>query len=149
MPESSDRIVSLPAATSQDVLTSILRDGAQRLLTQAIEAEVAEWIEAHCHLRDSTGHRQVVRNGQPSATFDNSSSPEILTWVEICLLSNCRYRNKRYGVRVARSNTRVTLVGFAPQVRTRSSEANSGKWSATRRKNTQRSTSSPGRRRAR
>ena len=45
MPESSDRIVSLPAATSQDVLTSILRDGAQRLLTQAIELEVAEWID--------------------------------------------------------------------------------------------------------
>lgn len=63
MPESSNRIVSLPAATSQDVLTSILRNGAQRLLTHAIEAEVAEWIEAHSHLQDERGHRQVVRNG--------------------------------------------------------------------------------------
>lgn len=63
MRESTSQVVSLPAATSQDVLTSILRDGAQRLLTQAIEAEVAEWINSHQHLKDSQGHRQVVRNG--------------------------------------------------------------------------------------
>jgi putative transposase len=47
MRESSNPIVFLPAASSHDVLTGILRDGAQRLLTQAIEAEVAEWIDAH------------------------------------------------------------------------------------------------------
>ena len=63
MRESSNPIVSLPAVSSQDVLTSILRDGAQRLLTQAIEAEVAEWIETHQHVQDEHGHRQIVRNG--------------------------------------------------------------------------------------
>jgi putative transposase len=63
MRESSNAIVSLPAASSHDVLTSILRDGAQRLLTQAIEAEVAEWIDSHQHIRDRNCHRQVVRNG--------------------------------------------------------------------------------------
>jgi hypothetical protein len=42
MRESSNRIVSLPAASSRDVLTSILREGAQRLLIEAVEAEVAE-----------------------------------------------------------------------------------------------------------
>jgi transposase-like protein len=63
MRESSNAIVSLPAASSHDVLTSILRDGAQRLLTQAIEAEVAEWIDSHQHIQDRNGHRQVVRNG--------------------------------------------------------------------------------------
>jgi hypothetical protein len=31
---------------------------------QAIEAEVAEWIEGHAHVRDAAGHRQVVRNGR-------------------------------------------------------------------------------------
>ena len=76
MPESSNRIVSLPAATSQDVLTSILRDGAQRLLTHAIEAEVAEWIEAHCQLKDAAGHRQVVRNGHlPKRTLLTGVGP--------------------------------------------------------------------------
>ena len=50
-------------STSRDVLSEILREGAQQMLTTAIEAEVAEWIEAHRHLQDSGGHRQVVRNG--------------------------------------------------------------------------------------
>jgi transposase-like protein len=50
-------------STSRDVLTEILREGAQRMLTTAIEAEVAEWIVAHRQLQDSRGHRQVVRNG--------------------------------------------------------------------------------------
>ncbi len=52
-----------PEAAGADVLTGVLRDGAQRLLAQAVEAEVAEYIEAHQHLRDALGHRLVVRNG--------------------------------------------------------------------------------------
>ena len=76
MRESSERIVSLPAASSQDVLTSILRDGAQRLLTEAVEAEVAEWIEAHRHCHDEQGHRQVVRNGHlPQRTLMTGVGP--------------------------------------------------------------------------
>jgi putative transposase len=50
-------------STSRDALTEILRQGAQAMLTTAIEAEVGEWIESHRHLEDSRGHRQVVRNG--------------------------------------------------------------------------------------
>jgi hypothetical protein len=50
-------------STSRDVLSEILREGAQQMLTAAIEAEVAGWIDAHEHLRDERGHRQVVRNG--------------------------------------------------------------------------------------
>jgi len=64
MRESTKPIVSLPAAASQDVLTGILREGAQRMLAQAVEAEVAEWIEARQHVQDAAGHRQVVRNGR-------------------------------------------------------------------------------------
>jgi len=76
MRESSNPIVSLPAVEAQDVLTSILRDGAQRLLTQAIEAEVAEWIETHRHSRDEQGHRQVVRNGHlPERTLVTGVGP--------------------------------------------------------------------------
>lgn len=61
MLEVTSSSASLPVP-SQDVLTSILRAGAQRMLAQAIEAEVAEWIAAHPQL-DADGHRQVVRNG--------------------------------------------------------------------------------------
>jgi putative transposase len=76
MRESSNPIVSLPAVGGQDVLTSILRDGAQRLLTQAIEAEVAEWIAAHRQVQDESGHRQVVRNGHlPERTLVTGVGP--------------------------------------------------------------------------
>jgi len=55
------RIVPLPGST--DVLSEVLRQGAQKLLAQAIEAEVADWIDQHRHCLDGDGHRQVVRNG--------------------------------------------------------------------------------------
>jgi transposase-like protein len=62
MQEVTTTPLSFPS-TSRDLLSEILRDGAQRMLTAAIEAEVAQWIDAHEHLRDERGHRQVVRNG--------------------------------------------------------------------------------------
>jgi putative transposase len=52
-----------PMTGSHDVLTDLLRDGARRLLAEAVEAEVAAWIDTHVHLKDSAGRRQVVRNG--------------------------------------------------------------------------------------
>jgi putative transposase len=55
------RLVPLPG--SRDVLTDVLRQGAQQLLAQAIEAEVTDWIERHQHCLDAQGRRQVVRNG--------------------------------------------------------------------------------------
>jgi putative transposase len=53
----------VPVPTSRDVLSEVLREGAQRLLTQTIAAEVAEWIDQHAALKDQEGHRLVVRNG--------------------------------------------------------------------------------------
>ena len=61
--KSSSESLAMPAATSNDILTDVLRDGAQRLLGQAIEAEVASWIESHSQLVDEDDHRLVVRNG--------------------------------------------------------------------------------------
>lgn len=52
-----------PTLGAIDVLTDVLRDGARRLLAEAVEAEVAAWIDAHAHHRDEAGRRQVVRNG--------------------------------------------------------------------------------------
>jgi putative transposase len=63
MSQSTTEIRIVPLAPSQDVLTDLLRDGARRLLAQAIEAEVAGWIDDHAHLKDDQGRRQVVRNG--------------------------------------------------------------------------------------
>src|SRR3954464_3072346 len=63
MSQSTTEIPIVPLAPGQDVLTDLLRDGARRLLAQAVEAEVASWIDDHSHLVDDQGRRQVVRNG--------------------------------------------------------------------------------------
>ena len=54
----------VPAPACEDILTGLLKQGAQRMLAQAIEAEVEDWIEEHKHLCDERGRRQVVRNGR-------------------------------------------------------------------------------------
>jgi putative transposase len=45
------------------LLDEIVRDGARQMLAAALAAEVAAYIDAHCHLVDDNGHRLVVRNG--------------------------------------------------------------------------------------
>jgi putative transposase len=68
------RVVPLPQAP--DVLTDLLRRGAQQLLAQAIEAEVADWIDRHRDCRDAAGRRQVVRNGHlPERTITTGVGP--------------------------------------------------------------------------
>lgn len=62
MQEVTTTSFAFPSA-SRDVLTEVLREGAQQMLSAAIEAEVVEWIEAHRHFTDGRGHRQIVRNG--------------------------------------------------------------------------------------
>jgi putative transposase len=61
MHERNETTSAIPAP-GREVLAEILRDGAQRLLGQAIEAEVDTWIEQHAPLRNAQGHQQVVRN---------------------------------------------------------------------------------------
>jgi transposase-like protein len=62
MQEVNGSTIALPG--SRESLHEILRQGAQQMLAQAIEAEVAEWIEQHAHVTDERGRRQVVRNGR-------------------------------------------------------------------------------------
>ena len=52
-----------PANFQDDPLTEVLQAGARKLLTQAIEAEVASFLEAHAARVDAAGRRRVVRNG--------------------------------------------------------------------------------------
>jgi len=56
-----------PGSAIGDPLTQVLHDGARRMLIQAVEAEVAAWIDDHAHLTDAQGRRQVVRNGHAAA----------------------------------------------------------------------------------
>lgn len=47
----------------KDILTQILRQGAQRMLAVAIENEAEEYLAACADQRDQAGHRLVVGNG--------------------------------------------------------------------------------------
>ncbi len=51
------------AAVEADPLLAVLREGARRMLTQAIEAEVEAFLAAHGSLVDERGRRRLVRNG--------------------------------------------------------------------------------------
>jgi putative transposase len=63
MKEATSSVLPGPVPSAKDALGEVLREGAQRMLSTAIEAEVADYIEKHKDLRDEEGHRQVVRNG--------------------------------------------------------------------------------------
>jgi hypothetical protein len=59
-----DTVVSLPrpgASVTDDPLLVVLRDGARRMLMQAIEAEVEAFLAIHAGLMDHQGRRRVVR----------------------------------------------------------------------------------------
>ena len=66
MQDRTDESFSFPTAEPStaaiaDPLTDVLRRGAQQLLIDAIEAEVAAWIDDRQLITDANGHRQVVR----------------------------------------------------------------------------------------
>jgi putative transposase len=63
MQEGTTTTVAFPSESTRDVLSEVLRDGAQRMLALAVEAEVADWIDRHADVKDENGRRQVVRNG--------------------------------------------------------------------------------------
>lgn len=61
-----DTVVALPrpgASVTDDPLLAVLREGARRMLMQAIEAEVETFLAAHGSLVDEQGRRRLVRNG--------------------------------------------------------------------------------------
>jgi len=61
---SEDTVVKLvQPGTFTDQLTEILRSGARALLTQAVEAEVAEFLAKHSDLKTEGGFARVVRHG--------------------------------------------------------------------------------------
>ncbi|MGH9961042.1 MAG: IS256 family transposase, partial [Pyrinomonadaceae bacterium] len=62
-----DKVIELknpgtPAPVT-DALTEVLREGAQRMLAAAIEAEVAIFMECFCEQKTTDGRQRVVRNG--------------------------------------------------------------------------------------
>ena len=79
MNQSNPAAATIPVP-SRDVLSGILRDGAQRLLAQAIDGEVDDWIARHAELRDEHGRQLVVKNGHhPTRTLVTGVGPVEVT----------------------------------------------------------------------
>ncbi len=60
------RVIEKPSEAHQDLRTTLdelLRQGALKMLQQALEAEVEEYVTRHRATRDERGRAQVVRNG--------------------------------------------------------------------------------------
>ena len=56
-----------PATGSPSLIDEIVREGARRMLAEALKAEVDAYIAAFTEDRDEHGHRLVVRNGHHQA----------------------------------------------------------------------------------
>ena len=55
--------ITFPSEDSRDMLTPILREGARKMLSMAIEFEARAWLDERASLLDENGRRLVVRNG--------------------------------------------------------------------------------------
>ena len=63
-------VVSFADPAQRDDLTELLRHGAQRLIAQAVQAELDQFLGEHQHLLDEQDRQAVVRNGyQPSRSI--------------------------------------------------------------------------------
>ena len=58
-----DRDVSFWSPAFRDKLSDLVREGAQRLIRRAVEAELKTFLDEHESERDGEGRRAVVRNG--------------------------------------------------------------------------------------
>ena len=64
------RVVERNAEDETPSLEAIAREGARRMLTTALEAEVTEYVASHQDERDENGRALVVRNGRTQAGAD-------------------------------------------------------------------------------
>jgi len=62
--------------TSRDELTELIRDGARKLISEALESEVSELLSGFSGRRDASGRAAVVRNGyQPERDIQTGVGP--------------------------------------------------------------------------
>ena len=59
---SDDKVIQLHEP-AKDALAEILKTGAQRLLAQAVEAELQELLDTYSNQQTEGGRQVVVRNG--------------------------------------------------------------------------------------
>jgi len=61
----NDNVIDIkkPEAFIADPISEVLRHGARRLLTVALEAEIESFLNQYKEIQDQNGHQRVVRNG--------------------------------------------------------------------------------------
>jgi len=106
---SEDKVIKLaaPAAFVADALTDVLRSGARRLLKQAIEAEVSDFLGLYSNLLTEEGRQRVVRHG-------HLPEREIMTGVGPVPVSAPRVRDR---AAQAESRIRFTSAILPPYAR--------------------------------
>jgi len=88
---SNDSVVKLiQPGTFNDLLTDVLRNGARALLTQAVEAEVAEFLGQYADLKTEAGLLRVVRHG-------HLPEREIMTGIGRVAVRQPRVRDREAG----------------------------------------------------
>jgi transposase-like protein len=106
-----DTVVSLKDRVeeeSRSALDRFLQEGARRLLQEAIEAEVADYIERHRDLSDERGYRLVVRNG-------SLPERELVTGIGPLRIKQPRVHDRREGERFT-SNLLPPFMRRVPSV---------------------------------
>jgi transposase-like protein len=75
VPDPAGRDSSEPAS----LIDEIVREGARRMLAEALQAEVDAYITAHAAERDESGRRLVVRNGchQPREVLTSAGAVQV------------------------------------------------------------------------
>ena len=97
---SEDNVIKLaaPVVFVADALTDILRNGARKLLAQAVEAEVADFLGRYSDLLTEEGRQRVVRHG-------HLPEREIMTGVGPVAVSTPRVRD-----RVGQNESRIRFT---------------------------------------
>jgi transposase-like protein len=107
---SEDTVVCFQKPESpRDALTELLRHGAQQLLKQAVESELAEFLGEHAEKRDERGRAAVVRNG-------HLPEREVLTGIGPVAVRVPKVRNRIEEPVVFRSNLVPRYVRKAKSV---------------------------------
>jgi hypothetical protein len=62
------------------LIDNLVREGARRMLAQALQAEVDDYIARFVHERDENGRRLVVRNGshQPRTVLTSAGAVDVV-----------------------------------------------------------------------
>jgi transposase-like protein len=60
-----DNVIELkkPESFVEDPITDVLRQGARKLLAEALEAEIESFLSHYAELKDEQGHKRITRNG--------------------------------------------------------------------------------------